>query len=369
MKILVTGSNGFIGKHMVRLLTKHNYEVLPYDLDKTESDLISYIKEADFVVHLAGINRPLTTEEFYDGNTNFTKKIVDFLRENNREIPVIMSSSIQAALDNDYGKSKKMGEDFLLNSGLPVYVFRLANVFGKWCRPNYNSAAATFMYNIAHNFPIEIRDRNYVVHYNYVEDICKTFLECIEGKIKPSKSILSVSPVHDCSLGDLADNLSRFKNAVESDEHLPVIHNEFEYKLFVSFLDYLSEEGYSFNFAEDQRGSFEEIYKSKKHGQISINKSFPGITKGGHYHTYKNEIFMTVKGECLTRQRKIGGKEILEFLTKGIESKKVDIIPNYTHDIKNVGDEESITLMWISEVYSDATADTYREDVDLKWEQ
>ena len=366
MKVLVTGSNGFIGKHMVKALLSANHEVLLYDLDKTESDLISYIKEADFVIHLAGINRPLTPEEFYDGNTNFTKKIVDFLRENRREIPVIMSSSIQAALDNDYGKSKKMGEDFLLQSGLPVFVFRLANVFGKWCRPNYNSAAATFMYNIAHNLPIEIRDRNYIVHYNYVEDIVNTFLECVNGKIKPSKSILSVSPVHDCSLGDLADNLYRFKNAVESEEHLPVIHNDFEYKLFVSFLDYLSEDGCKFNFAADQRGSFEEIYKSKKYGQISVNKSFPHIKKGGHYHTYKNEIFMTVKGECVTRQRKIGGIEILEFVQHGKDSTKVDIIPGYTHDITNVGDEESITLMWISEVYSDETADTYREDVDLK---
>ena len=366
MKILVTGSNGFIGKHMVKLLTKHNYEVLPYDLDKTEDDLISYIKEADFVVHLAGINRPLTTEEFYDGNTNFTKKIVDFLRENRREIPVIMSSSIQAALDNDYGKSKKMGEDFLLQSGLPVFVFRLANVFGKWCRPNYNSAAATFMYNIAHDLPIEIRDPNYVVHYNYVEDIVNTFLGCVNGKIKPSKNILSVEPVYDCSLGKLANDLMQYKSIVQSNEHLPVITNDFDYKLFVSFLDYLSEDGFSFNFAEDQRGSFEEVYKSKKYGQISINKSYPHITKGGHYHTYKNEIFMTVKGDCVTRQRKIGDSKILEFVQHGKDSTKVDIIPGYTHDITNVGDEESITLMWISEVYDDKTADTFREDVDLR---
>ena len=366
MKVLVTGSNGFIGKHMVKALLRANHEVLPYDLDKTEDDLISYIKEADFVIHLAGINRPLSVEEFYDGNTNFTKKIVDFLRENHPEIPVIMSSSIQAALDNDYGKSKKMGEDFLLQSGLPVYVFRLANVFGKWCRPNYNSAAATFMYNIAHNLPIEIRDPNYVVHYNYVEDIVNAFLECVNGNVKPSKNVLSVQPVYDCSLGKLANDLKYFKSVVESDEHLPVITGEFEYKLFVSFLDYLSDEGYEYNYAADKRGSFEEVYKSKKYGQISVNKSFPYIKKGGHYHTYKNEIFMTVKGECVTRQRKIGTKEVFEFVQLGKDSTKVDIIPGYTHDITNVSNEESITLMWISEVYNDETADTFREDVDLK---
>ncbi len=366
MKVLVTGSNGFIGKHMTKALLKAGYEVFPYDIDKTEEDLVNYINETDFVVHLAGINRPLTTEEFYNGNTNFTKKVVDLIKESGRNTPIIMSSSIQAALDNDYGKSKKMGEDFLFKSGLPVFVFRLANVFGKWCRPNYNSAAATFMYNIAHNLPIEIRDRNYVVHYNYVIDIVNTFLECIKGNIKPSKEVLSVSPVHDCSLGTLADTLTYFKNTVESDEHLPLIKNEFEFKLFVSFMDYLSEEGYSFNFAEDARGSFEEIYKSKKYGQISLNTSFPGITKGGHYHTYKNEIFMTVKGDCVTRLRKIGTSEILEYPQHGKDSTRVKIIPEYTHDIKNVGSEESVTIMWISEVYSDKTPDTFREDVDIK---
>lgn len=366
MKVLVTGSNGFIGKHMVKALIKAHHEVLQYDLDKTESDLVKFVNEADFVIHLAGINRPLTIEEFYNGNSNFTKKVVDLITATGHNTPVIMSSSIQAELDNDYGKSKKMGEDYLFNSGLPVYVFRLKNVFGKWCRPNYNSAAATFMYNIAHNLPIEIRDPNYVVHYNYVEDIVNTFLCCVNGEIKATNHVLSVEPSYDCSLGKLANTLYHFKEVVESDEHLPTIHDEFEYKLFVSFMDYLSDEGYSFNFAEDQRGSFEEIYKSKNFGQISINKSYPGITKGGHYHTYKNEIFMTINGECVTRLRKIGTFEILEFPQHGKDSTKVKISPFYTHDIKNVGKEESVTIMWISEVYTNETPDTFKEDVDIK---
>ena len=366
MKVLITGSNGFIGKHMTKALIKAGYEVLPYDLDKTEDDLKVYVEEADFVVHLAGINRPLTVEEFYNGNTNFTKKIVDFLKNSKKNTPILMSSSIQATLDNDYGKSKKMGEDYLFESGLPVYVFRLANVFGKWCRPNYNSAAATFMYNIAHDLPIEIRDPNYIVHYNYVDDIVDTFLECIKGTIKPSKEILSVSPVHDCSLGELASLLKGFKKAVESDEHLPTIHSPFELKLFVSFLDYLKDDSYYYNYAEDQRGSFEEIYKNKKYGQISVNIAYPGILKGGHYHTYKNEIFMTVQGDCITRLRKIGSSEIVEYLQKGSESTKVAITPNHTHDIRNIGNVNSVTLMWISEVYRDETADTFREDVEIR---
>jgi UDP-2-acetamido-2,6-beta-L-arabino-hexul-4-ose reductase len=365
-KILVTGSNGFIGKHMTKALRRAGYEVLEYDLDKTEADLKHFVNEADFVVHLAGINRPLSVEEFYDGNTNFTKKLVDFLKISGKNTPIIMSSSTQAALDNDYGKSKKMGEDYLFASELPVYVFRLANVFGKWCRPNYNSAAATFMYNIAHNLPIEIRDPNYVVHYNYVDDIVNTFSKCITGEIAASKEILSVLPIHDCSLGNLASLLKKFKSTVESDEHLPDINSEFEYKLFISFLDYLKDDSYSYNFAEDARGSFEELYKNEKYGQISVNKSFPGIVKGGHYHTYKNEIFMTVEGDCVTRLRKIGSKEIVSYSQPAFKSVKVKISPYHTHDIKNVGNVNSATLMWISEVYSDQTPDTFIENVDIE---
>ena len=366
MKVLVTGANGFIGKHMTRALTSSGYDVFAYDINNTEEDLEKFISEADFIVHLAGINRPLTTSEFYNGNSNFTKKLLDFQDILNKKTPIIMSSSIQAELDNDYGKSKKMAEDFLLNSGIPVYVFRLANVFGKWCRPNYNSAAATFMFNIAHNLPIEIRDRNYVVHYNYVDDIVETFMKCIEGTIKPSSNILKVEPVYDCSLGDLADTLYYFKNTVESDKHLPEIKNEFQTKLFISFLDYLKDENYNYNFAKDSRGSFEEVYKNKKYGQISVNISYPNITKGGHYHTYKNEIFMTVKGNCINRLRKIDTKEINSFNQNDDNYSQVYITPNYTHDITNIGKGNSVTIMWISEVYSDETSDTFREDVDIK---
>lgn len=364
MKVLVTGSNGFIGKHMCLHLKREGYDVLPFDLDKTEEDLKQAICVADFIVHLAGINRPLTTEEFYDGNTNFTKKVVDLVKESKRNIPIIMSSSIQAALDNDYGKSKKMGEDYLLGSGLPVYVFRLANVFGKWCRPNYNSACATFCYNIAHGLDISIRDREYVVNYNYVEDIVETFIKCLKGDIRPSKDILYVNPTYPCSLGKLADLLYYFKGEIESERHLPIIHDEFELKLFKTFCDYLSDEGNSFNFAKDERGSFEELYKSKKWGQISDNVAYPGITKGGHYHTYKKEIFYTVIGESEIKQRNIKNNDLIVDTVKGEEPHPVNIIPYYTHQIKNIGQCDSHTIMWISEIYNPETHDTYREEVE-----
>ena len=195
MKALFTGSNGFIGKHMRLLLRRKGHEVFCYDVDSSLEELKEYLSKCDFVVHLAGINRPLSTEEFYEGNTNLTKTLCDL---NKRNVPIIMSSSIQAELDNDYGKSKRLAEEYLLNSNVPVYVYRLANVFGKWCRPNYNSACATFCYNIAHDLPIEIRDRDYVVKFNYVEDVVDTFLKTIELPKHPgSKNILCPSGMHD----------------------------------------------------------------------------------------------------------------------------------------------------------------------------
>jgi len=365
MNVLVTGSNGFIGKHMCLLLKRKGHTVFEYDLGSTEDELRDYISKADFVIHLAGINRPLTTEEFYNGNTNFTKKVVDLIKESGKNTPIIMSSSIQASLDNDYGKSKKMGEDYLFSSGLPVYVYRLANAFGKWCRPNYNSACATFCYNIAHNLEIQIRDREYVVHFNYVTDIVEEFLRVVELKEhKGEKNILYVNPTYDCSLGKLADLLYYFKGEIESDRHLPIIHDEFELKLFKTFCDYLSEEGYTYNFAEDNRGSFEELYKSKKWGQISDNVAYPGITKGGHYHTYKKEIFYTVIGKSEIKQRDIKTNEMITDVVDGSHPNPINIRVGYTHQIKNIGDTNTHTIMWISEIYNPETHDTYREEVE-----
>ncbi len=364
MNVLVTGAKGFIGKHICLHLKNNGYNVFEYDLNNTDSELESFVQDADFIIHLAGINRPLTPSEFYDGNANFTAKLVYLVKKYNKYTPIIMSSSIQASLDNDYGKSKKMGEDFLFESNLPVYVYRLANVFGKWCRPNYNSACATFCYNIAHNLEIQIRDREYVVHFNYIDDICFEFLRVIkeEGN-KGSKEILYVNPTHDCSLGKLADLLYYFKGEIESERHLPLIHDDFELKLFKTFCDYLSDEGYFFNKAHDTRGSFEELYKSKKWGQISENISFKGITKGGHYHTYKKEIFYTVKGTCEINQRNIENDDYLSVIVSGDNPNPIDIIPNYTHEITNIGETDSHTIMWISEIYDESTHDTYREAV------
>lgn len=363
MKVLVTGAKGFIGTHVVTHLRRGGHEVFEYDIQDHETSLIQYIQKADWIIHLAGVNRPLTVEEFYDGNTNFTKKVIDLVHRYNPNVKIIANSSTQATLDNDYGKSKKMAEDALLSSHLQVYIYRFANVFGRGCRPNYNSATATFCYNIAHDLEVFVRDPEYVVHYNYVEDICDEMQNLIENKVnRKLLDILYVKPEYLCSLGKQVQLLKYFKTCVESQAHLPILNDEFELKLFKTFLFYLSDEGSSFNFAADNRGFFEELYKSKKYGQISLNMAYPGITKGGHYHTYKKEIFYVVDGHCLIRQRNIHTDQMV---VNEVEDKKtfVDILPEYTHEITNIGRNNSYTLMWISEVYSDETPDTLREPV------
>ena len=362
MNILVTGAKGFIGRHMTTRLNRLGHNVFSYDIDNTDEELLRYISESDFIIHLAGVNRPLTKEEFYDGNSNFTAKVVDFVKKIKKNIPIIMSSSIQAELDNDYGKSKKLAEKLLLDSGLPVYVFRLANAFGKWCRPNYNSVVATFCYNIAHNLPIEIRDKDYVVSFNYIDDICDEFIRCIVSDYQGSRDILYVQPTYECSLGHLAELLYYFKGEIESDRHLPILHNEFELKLFKTFCNYLSEEE-NLNHTYDDRGSFEELYKSNKWGQISENIIFPGITKGGHYHTYKKEIFYTVIGECEIKQRNIDNDELIKNVVNGDNPQLINIIPMFTHQIKNLGDKNSHTLMWISEKYNPDSSDTFKKEL------
>lgn len=364
MNVLVTGSSGFIGKHMVTILKRRGHNVFSYDINDVEDDLVDYISKTDYIVHLAGINRPLTKEEFYDGNTNFTKHLVDLIKTSKRNIPLIMSSSIQAELDNDYGISKKLAEDYLFSSLLPVYVYRLYNVFGSYCRPNYNSVVATFCYNIAHDLPISISDENKVITFNYVDDVCQSFISVIESENRSgSHEILYVEPTYKCSLKELARLLYYFKEEIVSDRHLPLIHSDFELKLFKTFCSYFSDKGYTFNFAGDNRGSFEELFKSKKYGQISENISFPNITKGGHYHTRKLEIFYVVKGKCMIRQRNIITNEINYQTVEPSSYELVNILPNWTHDITNISNDNSVTLMWISEIYDDKDPDTFKEDV------
>lgn len=364
MNILVTGAKGFIGLNLCLWLKNSGYQVFEYDKDSAKEDLVNYIAKTDFIVHLAGINRPLTKEEFYDGNANFTKKLVDLIKASGKDIPIIFSSSTQAVLDNDYGKSKKMAEDYLLSSGLNVYVYRLANAFGKWSRPNYNSAAATFCYNVAHDLPIEIRDREYVVHYNYIDDICIEFLKVISGEQRNNKDVLYVNPTYDCFLGHLADLLYSFK-ASRQNLFAPSIQDEFEKKLYATYLSYLPADqfAYHLDMHVDNRGSFTEFLKTPFNGQVSVNVGHPGIVKGNHYHQSKNEKFLTVSGTCSIKFRQVGTDEVIEYIVSGDKLEVVDIPTGYTHSITNIGQTDSVTLMWANEPFNLNNPDTYFEEV------
>ncbi|MGN1261746.1 MAG: NAD-dependent epimerase/dehydratase family protein [Candidatus Enteromonas sp.] len=367
MKVLVTGASGFLGTHVSRELTRRGHVVLPFDVDSSPEALSKLVEESDFIFHLAGVNRPRDSREFYEGNAGLTERLVSLVKEKRRGTPILFSSSIQATKDNDYGKSKKMAEDCLFQSGLPVYVYRLSNLFGRGGRPNYNSAAATFCFNIAHDFPVTISDPKIVIGYQFVEDVARAWADLLESDaLLGSKEPLGFAPTYPCSLGNLVSLLKGFKDAVASPSHLPIIHDDFERKLFKTFCWYLSDEGSSFNYSCDARGGFEEIMKSSRLGQISENITRPGEQKGGHYHTRKEEIFYTVQGKILVRLRNLGSQAIEETVQKGPSSPCLSIPPNATHDLVNVGTGDALTLMWISEIYSPDTADTYREPVELR---
>jgi UDP-2-acetamido-2,6-beta-L-arabino-hexul-4-ose reductase len=371
MNILITGANGFIGKNLCIELDNKGFEILPYDLNSSKNDLLHFIDIADFVIHLAGINRPLSVDEFYDGNANLTKTLIDSVINSGKKIPILFSSSTQAELDNDYGKSKKMAEDFLFDfmekHNNPVAIYRLTNVFGKWCKPNYNSVVATFCHNIANNLPIEIRDKNYQVRLVYIDDIVKEFIDCISrNKFALERKINEVLPTYSLSLGELAEKLYGFKSTRDT-YFVPNIQSAFDQKLYATYLSYLATDEFAYNLKMnvDGRGSFTEILKTQTEGQISVNISKPGITKGNHYHHTKNEKFVVVSGECEIKFRKIGTKEIISYLVNGNDMKVVDIPPGYTHSIKNVGSADSVTIMWASELFDKDNPDTYFEEVEI----
>lgn len=365
MKILVTGSSGFIGKNLCLFLKQGGQEVLSFDRD-TEQPLESLVQECDFVMHLAGINRPMNPEEFYDGNANLTYHLVSLLEQQKRQIPVLLSSSIQAARENDYGKSKKMAEDLVFEygrkTGSPVFVYRLDNAFGKWSRPNYNSVVATFCHNIAHGLEIQINDPEAAVPFVYIDDICSSFMACLHQQ--GSAEILSVQPSYTVTIGHLADLLVSFRDSRKT-HYLPELKDGFEKKLYSTYLSYLPENSFSYLLQShvDQRGSFTEFVKTPDRGQVSINISHPGIVKGNHWHHSKNEKFLVVKGTGIIRFRKIGEEKIIEYPVSGEKLEVVDIPTGYTHNIENTGDTDMITVMWANETFDPNHPDTFAEEV------
>lgn len=363
MKILVTGSNGFIGKNLSLYLKCKGYEVLPFDIDTPIENLPSLVKDSDFIIHLAGINRPMDEKEFMDGNVNFSKRLIDTIKEVGYKKGIIFSSSTQAEKDNPYGLSKKMAEDLFLALDNPTYVYRLYNVFGKWCRPNYNSVIATFSYNYAHDLPIEVNEKAPRIDFIYIDDVIQEFERVIKGKVSPSKEIMHAEPHYNVSLKEIVSLLDSFKEERDS-LNLP-LQDGFSKKLYATYLSYLDMDKaqYALNPHSDKRGSFTEMIRTDGYGQYSVNVIKPHIVKGNHFHMSKNEKYIVLKGKCVTRMRKVGEKEVFEIASSGDEIKVISILPGYTHNIENVGEEDAIVFMWASESFDENNPDTYKEDV------
>ncbi len=365
MKILVTGAEGFIGKNLIAELRNRQYtDILEYDVETDSTLLEVYCKEADFVFHLAGVNRPKEQSEFMEGNFGFTSELLDTLKKHNNTCPVMISSSTQAALDNAYGESKKAGEDLLLDyskeTGAKVLVYRFPNVFGKWCRPNYNSAVATFCHNIAHDLPITINDRSVEMNLVYIDDVVNELINALEGKENSMEQLCEVPTVHTITLGEIVDLIYSFKNS-RVDKSVANMSDEFTKKLYSTYLSYLPKDQFSYELKMnvDERGSFTEFLKTADRGQVSVNISKPGITKGNHWHHTKNEKFLVVSGKGVIRFRKIDSDEVIEYFVSGDRMEVVDIPTGYTHNIENLGDTDMVTIMWANEAFDPDKPDTY----------
>ena len=400
MKILVTGAKGFVGKNLCVALKNIKEgkdktrpelsveEIFEYDIDSNLSELETYCRQADFVFNLAGVNRPQTQEEFMQGNFGFASTLLNTLKKYNNKCPVMLSSSIQATLigryaEGEYGKSKKAGEelffDYSEKEGGQVCVYRFPNLFGKWCRPNYNSAVATFCNNVANDLPITVNDRAIALELLYVDDLVTEMLDLLEGKghrcdydgLTPVESETGryyFAPItHKVTLGEIVDLLHGFRKQSETLVIPEIPSGSFAKKLYSTYLSYLPKEKVAFDLKMnvDARGSFTELLKTEKCGQVSINISKPGITKGQHWHHTKWEFFIVVAGKGLIQQRKVDSDEVLNFEVSGDKIQAVHMLPGYTHNIINLSDTENlVTVMWANEQFDPAHPDTFFEIVE-----
>ena len=397
MNILVTGAKGFVGKNLCAALKNIRdgkdrtrnikiEEIFEYDIDTERNLLDGFCEKADFVFNLAGVNRPKDNSEFMQGNFGFASELLDTLKKHNNKCPVMLSSSIQATLigryDSDYGRSKKAGEDLFFKyseeTGAKVLVYRFPNLFGKWCRPNYNSAVATFCNNTANDLPITVNDRNTELELLYIDDLVAEMLDVLEKKehhcefdgintvITESGKYCAVPTTHKVTLGEIVDLLEQFKNQPKTLLMPEIPNNSFAKKLYSTYLSYLPKEKVSFplKMNVDDRGSFTELLKTANCGQFSVNISKPGITKGQHWHNSKWEFFIVVSGHGLIEERKIGSDEVLRFEVTGEKTEAIHMLPGYTHNIINLSDtEDLVTLMWANEQFDPSRPDTYFEKV------
>jgi len=369
MKILVTGASGFIGKNLIAQLKNKGYsDILACDVDTEPALLDSYVRECAFVFHLAGVNRPNNPDEFMTGNRDLTANLLECLQKYRNKAPVLISSSIQAKRDNPYGRSKKAAEDLIFaygkESGVDVFVYRLPNVFGKWCRPNYNSAVATFCFNIARNLPVQVNDSNPEMSLAYIDDVIEEFICVLKGSPNRQGDFCFVEPVHQVTLGRIVELLGSFR---ESRENLRVLDTSdlFVKKLYSTYLSYLSEDNFSYPLTShiDARGSFTEIIRTPERGQFSVVVSKPGVTRGNHWHHTKTEKFLTLHGDGVIRLRRIDSNKIIEYLVSSERPEVVDVPPGYTHSIVNMGSCDLIAFIWANECFDPEHPDTYPLEV------
>ncbi len=372
MKILVTGAKGFIGKNLISELRNQKYEqIFEYDLDSTEENLDKYAKEAEFIFHLAGVNRPKDEKDFMEGNFGFTSILLSYLKKHKNNCPIMISSSIQAELDNPYGLSKKAGEELILSYGKEtnskVFIYRFPNVFGKWCKPNYNSAVATFSYNIANDLPIKVNDPNVIMNLIYIDDLVKELICSLHGNENKKGNYCYVEPVYEVKLGKIVELLYSFKES-RINFFVNDMSDGFTKKLYSSYLTYLPKDRFLYDLKMniDNRGSFTEFIKTIDRGQVSINVSRPGVTKGNHWHHTKTEKFLVVSGKGVIRFRKVDESELLEYFVNGDKLQVVDIPPGYTHNIENLGEEDMVTIMWANETFDPHNPDTHYLEVSDK---
>ena len=371
--ILITGAGGFVGKNLVATLRTAGYtDLMLFEKDDTPETLADYCRRAAFVVHLAGINRPTDPSEFYTGNAGLTDTLLADLEAAGNTAPVLVTSSTQAELDNDYGKSKRQAEEAIFahrrRTGAAVYVFRMPGVFGKWCRPNYNSVVATFCHNVAHGLPIQVRDPAFSLPLVYIDDVVACILAAFDGQVMMDRSatpICHMHPIHEVTLGRLAELIQGFAAGRTSLAVPDLAPGSFEKKLYSTYLSYLPSDQFSYplEMHTDNRGSFTEFLRSPERGQVSINISHPGIVKGNHWHHTKNEKFLVVKGEGVIRFRNIFSREVIEYHVSGDKLEVVDIPCGYTHNIENVGTEDMVTVMWANEAFDPDHPDTFFEPV------
>lgn len=400
MKILVTGAKGFVGRNLVAQLKNirdgkarwypvgQDITVYEYDIDSTPQELEAYCSDADFVFNLAGVNRPENPEEFMQGNFGFASQLLDALERHGNRCPVMLSSSIQATLtgryvDGEYGKSKKAGEELFFEygerTGAKVLVYRFPNLFGKWCRPNYNSAVATFCHNMANGLPIQVNDPSTQLELVYIDDLVDEMIGALAGKehhcefdgvetvLTPEGRYCAVPVSHHATLGEIAGLLEEFAAQPQTLTVPEIPGGSFAKKLYSTYLSYLPKEKVAFplKMNVDDRGSFTELLRSGKCGQISVNISKPGVTKGQHWHNTKWEFFIVVAGHGLIQQRRVGTDEVMEYEVSGSCIEAVHMLPGYTHNIINLSDtEDLVTVMWANEPFDPERPDTYFEPVE-----